>query len=81
MPNNLGIEIVNNDYQNKGRKMKNADKKLLINCVKHTISWEENMDRAFTLKKIKGLFNESTFKKVPTIYYNRLNKLLSNLEK
>ena len=61
--------------------MKNVDKKLLIDCVEQAISWEENMDRAFTLKKIKGLFNESIFKKVPTIYYNRLNKLLSNLEK
>ena len=35
----------------KDEKMKNINKKLLIDCVKQTISWEENMDRAYTLKK------------------------------
>ena len=28
MPNNLGIEIVNNDYQNKGRKMTETKKEM-----------------------------------------------------
>jgi len=61
--------------------MKNFDKKLLIDCVEQAISWEENMDRAFTLKKIKGLFNESIYQKIPTNHYIKLNKLLFNLEK
>jgi hypothetical protein len=56
------------------------DKKLLIDCVKHSISWEENMDRAYKIKKVKGLFNDCIYKKVPTNYYVKLNKLLSNLK-
>ena len=56
------------------------DKKLLIDCVKHSISWEENMDRAYKVKKVKTLFNDCLYKKVPTNHYNKLNKLLSNLE-
>lgn len=56
------------------------DKKLLIDCVKHSISWEENMNRAYKLKKVKSLFNDCLYKKVPTNHYIKLNKLLSNLE-
>jgi hypothetical protein len=61
--------------------MKKIDKKLLIECVEQVISWEENMGRAYILKKIKGLFNESTYQKVPTTHYIKLNELLFNLEK
>ena len=61
--------------------MKNINKKLLIDCVEQAISWEENMDRAYVLKKVKSLFNESIYQKVPTTHYIKLNELLFNLEK
>jgi hypothetical protein len=61
--------------------MKKIDKKLLIECVEQVISWEENMDRAYKLKKVKSLFNEYLYEKVPTNHYIKLNKLLFNLEK
>ena len=60
--------------------MKKIDKKLLIDCVKQSISWEENMDRAYKSKKVKSLFNECSYKNVATIHYIKLHKLLSNLE-
>jgi len=43
--------------------MKNVDKKLLIDCVEQAISWEENMDRAFTLKKLKVYLMKAFIKK------------------
>jgi hypothetical protein len=61
--------------------MKKIDKKLLIECVEQVISWEENMDRAYKLKKVKSLFNEEIYQKIPTTYYIKLNQLLFNLEK
>ena len=61
--------------------MKKIDKKLLIECVEQVISWEENMDRAYKLKKVKSLFNEKIYQKIPTTYYIKLNELLFNLEK
>ena len=61
--------------------MKKIDKKLLIECVEQVISWEENMDRAYKIKRIKGLFNEYSYEKIPTNHYIKLNELLFNLEK
>jgi hypothetical protein len=58
-----------------------TEKKLLIECVKHVMSWEEHMNRAYEIKMEKGFLGMEIPNKIKTEHYSKLEKLLHKLTK
>lgn len=56
-----------------------TEKKLLIECVEHVMSWEEHMNRAYETKMVKGLLGMEIPNKIKTERYSKLEKLLHKL--
>jgi hypothetical protein len=60
------------------------EKKLLLECLEHFMSWEQHMERASVTKMVehKGLFgiDEKWFETEPTAKYSALIKLKEKLE-
>tara|TARA_R100001443_G_scaffold42049_1_gene55323 strand:+ start:1000 stop:1248 length:249 start_codon:yes stop_codon:yes gene_type:complete len=73
----------NNNKENTMPKFNNKEKKLLLECVEHFMSWEQNMERAFVTKiiKSKGLLGIDivTSETKPTPKFSELQKLEKKL--
>jgi hypothetical protein len=62
-------------------KINLTQKELLIQCVKHVMSWEEHMNRSYETKMTKGFLGMEMPQQIETEHYSKLEKLLHKLTK